>query len=269
VRVCVRVRVWCVCIRACVCVCVCEYVHIYVGHGLQRTSRRTSCHHGCVSGILVGVRGRGRKLVAIQTGARACQQRSLAAEQSAQPPKSECELAAQRLDAKIRSLPKFLAIALASRSTMTAAACVDRTERVQSGLPRVFVCALACISMQTPGGRCSFLRAGTMFQRILVGVPRTSALPSLSPSAVPPTRSPVDTAQIPSSAHTGHQGVAEMLQYVCLCQDGARERRIARAGTAKSAGKTGLRVARTQGGQDQDDKRSRDAGVDAPCGRFL
>jgi len=134
VRVCVRVRVWCVCIRACVrCVCVCVrvcvYVHIYVGHGLQRTSRRTSCHHGCVSGILVGVRGRGRKLVAIQTGARACQQRSLAAAQSAQPPKSECELAAQRLNAKIRSLPKFLAVALASRSTMTAAVCGSHRAR--------------------------------------------------------------------------------------------------------------------------------------------
>jgi hypothetical protein len=47
-----------------------------------------------------------------------------------------------------------------------------------------------------------------MFQRVLVGVPRTSALPSLLPSDVPPTRSPVDTAQIPSSAHTGHQGVS-------------------------------------------------------------
>jgi len=109
--------------------------------------------------INVGVQGRGRKLVTIQTGARACQQRSLAAAPSAQPPKSECELAAQRLDVKIRSLPKFHTIELASLSTMTAAACVDRTERVQSGLPRVFVCTLACISMQTPGGRCSFLRA--------------------------------------------------------------------------------------------------------------
>ena len=61
---------------------------------------------------------------------------------------------------------------------MTAAACVDRTERVQSGLPRVFVCALACISMQTPGGRCSFLRAGTMFQmaRRRVTVRRTRQL---------------------------------------------------------------------------------------------
>jgi hypothetical protein len=49
---------------------------------------------------------------------------------------------------------------------------VERTERVQSGLSRVFVCALACISMQTPGGRCKFLRARTMLQRILVCVPR-------------------------------------------------------------------------------------------------
>ena len=69
------------------------------------------------------MRGRGRKLVAIQTEAHACQQQSLvvclaSASLSAQPPKSEC---VQQLVANIRSCPTFLAIVLASSSNMTRA----------------------------------------------------------------------------------------------------------------------------------------------------
>jgi hypothetical protein len=72
------------------------------------------------------MRGRGRKLVAIQTEAHACQQQSLvvclagsaSASLSAQPPKSEC---VQQLVANIRSCPTFLAIVLTSSSNMTRA----------------------------------------------------------------------------------------------------------------------------------------------------
>ena len=72
------------------------------------------------------MRGRGRKLVAIQTEAHACQQQSLvvclagsaSAMLSAQPPKSEC---VRQLVANIRSCPTFLAIVLTSSSNMTRA----------------------------------------------------------------------------------------------------------------------------------------------------
>ena len=72
------------------------------------------------------MRGRGRKLVAIQTEAHACQQQSrvvylagsASGTLSAQPPKSEC---VRQLVANIRSRPTFLAIVLASSSNMTRA----------------------------------------------------------------------------------------------------------------------------------------------------
>ena len=72
------------------------------------------------------LRGRGRKLVAIQTEAHACQQQSrvvylagsASGTLSAQPPKSEC---VRQLVANIRSRPTFLAIVLASSSNMTRA----------------------------------------------------------------------------------------------------------------------------------------------------
>ena len=71
------------------------------------------------------MRGRGRKLVAIQTETHACQEQSLAvcragsvsATPLAQPPKSECECSA----AKRRWCRTFLAIVLASCSNMTRA----------------------------------------------------------------------------------------------------------------------------------------------------
>ena len=74
----------------------------------------------------LSLRGRGRKLVAIQTEAHACQQQSLvvclagsaSGTLSAQPPKSEC---VRQLVANIRSRPTFLAIVLASSSNMTRA----------------------------------------------------------------------------------------------------------------------------------------------------
>ena len=76
------------------------------------------------------MRGRGRKLVAIQTEAHACQEQSLAvcragsvsATPLAQPPKSECECSA----AKRRWCRTFLAIVLASSSNMTRARSADR-----------------------------------------------------------------------------------------------------------------------------------------------
>jgi len=72
------------------------------------------------------MRGCGRKLVAIQTEAHACQQQSLvvclagsaSATLSAQPPKSEC---VRQLVANIRSCPTFLAIVLTSSSNITRA----------------------------------------------------------------------------------------------------------------------------------------------------
>jgi len=96
------------------------------------------------------MRGCGRKLVAIQTEAHAYQEQSLAvcragsvsAMPSAQPPKSECECSARRLVAKRRWCPTFLAIVLASSSNMTRAR--SAAVSLGSGLPRVFVCALAC-----------------------------------------------------------------------------------------------------------------------------
>ena len=92
------------------------------------------------------MRGRGRKLVAIQTEAHACQEQSLAvcragsvsATPLAQPPKSECECSA----AKRRWCRTFLAIVLASCSNMTRAR--SAAVSLGSGLPRFFVSALAC-----------------------------------------------------------------------------------------------------------------------------
>ena len=73
------------------------------------------------------MRGRGRKLVAIQTEARCLKSNTWStpptqdALPSAQPPKSECEHTARRLAAKTRWRPTFLAIVLASSSNMTRA----------------------------------------------------------------------------------------------------------------------------------------------------
>jgi len=85
------------------------------------------------------MRGRGRKLVAIQTETHACQEQSLAvcragsvsATPLAQPPKSECECSA----AKRRWCRTFLAIVLASCSNMTRAR--SAAVSLGSGLPRV------------------------------------------------------------------------------------------------------------------------------------
>jgi hypothetical protein len=116
--------------------------------------------------------------------------------------------AARLLDAKIRLSQTFLAITLASSSTMPSADCVESAERVQasagcvehtvgtrvplSGLPRVFVYTLACISMQTPGGLCRSLRAGTMFSTVyplsacpVLRMPVQHSLPSRSESTSP------------------------------------------------------------------------------------
>ena len=96
------------------------------------------------------MRGRGRKLVAIQTEAHACQEQSLAvcragsasATPSAQPPKSECACSARRLAAEARWRQTYLAIVLASSSNMTRAR--SAAVSLGSGLPRFFVSALAC-----------------------------------------------------------------------------------------------------------------------------
>ena len=96
------------------------------------------------------MRGRGRKLVAIQTEVHACQEQSLdvcragsvSATPLAQPPKSECECSSRRLAAKRRWRPTFLAIVLSSGSNMTRAR--SAAVSLGSGLPRFFVSALAC-----------------------------------------------------------------------------------------------------------------------------
>jgi len=87
------------------------------------------------------MRGRCRKLVAIQTEAHACQEQSLAvcragsvsATPLAQPPKSECECSA----AKRRWCRTFLAIVLASCSNMPRAR--SAAVSLGSGLPRVLL----------------------------------------------------------------------------------------------------------------------------------
>ena len=68
------------------------------------------------------MRGRGRKLVAIQTEAHTCQEQSLAVCRAGSVSATQsCECSAQRLAAKKRWSPTFLAIVLTSSSNMTRA----------------------------------------------------------------------------------------------------------------------------------------------------
>ena len=78
------------------------------------------------------MRGRGRKLVAIQTEAHACQEQSLAV----------CRAGSVSTTPTRRWCPTFLAIVLASSSNMTRAR--SAAVSLGSGLPRFFVSALAC-----------------------------------------------------------------------------------------------------------------------------
>jgi len=103
-------------------------VHAMHANCALLVSRRSVCrcidHHvfACLC-----MRGCGRKLVAIQTEAHACQEQNLAVclacsasvTQSAQPTKSECACSSSRLAAKTRWCPTFLAIVLTSSSNMT------------------------------------------------------------------------------------------------------------------------------------------------------
>ena len=157
------------------------------------------------------MRGRGRKLVAIQTETHACQEQSLAVcragsasvTPSAQPPKSECECSARRFVAKTRWRPTFLAIVLASSNNITRArsAAVSlgggsrpgvglKDSVPRSGLPRVFVRALACKRLvntvcagpHVPGQGAGYYRLDRVAQADRV-VPAHGVLPT--PRALP------------------------------------------------------------------------------------